>query len=58
MSSVSFFVFGVTLVHVDLCLHTFTHMTVNRRTVVSCWCLAPSCTLTLPYNPVLKIVWR
>ena len=33
MSSVSFFVFGVTLVHVDLCLHTFTpvHMTVNRR---------------------------
>ena len=32
MSSVSFFVFGVTLVHVDLCLHTFTHMTVTPKT--------------------------
>ena len=31
MSSIPFFVFGVTLVHVDLFLHTFTHMTVNRR---------------------------
>ena len=26
-------VFGVTLVHVNLCLHTFTHMTVTLRGV-------------------------
>ena len=29
MPSVSFFFFGVTLGHVNLCLHTFTHMTVT-----------------------------
>ena len=33
MPSVSFF-FGVTLAHVNLCLHTFTHMTVTLRRVV------------------------
>ena len=33
MPSVSF-VFGVTLAHVNLCLHTFTHMTVTLRRVV------------------------
>ena len=31
MPSVSFFIIGVTLVHVNLCLHTFTHMTVTLR---------------------------